>query len=100
MDNGRAMITRSCFVALLVVGLGFLLIGMAVEPFMPVFALDRVLTPEELADPEKRQATQALLERAQGNRWLIWSLAGIIVAVLSGVGLWTIWGEGRRSHNA
>jgi hypothetical protein len=63
---------------------------------MPVFALDRVLSPADLADRDKREATTALLQRAQGNRWLFWSLAGMIVVTLSGVGLWAGRGMARK----
>lgn len=89
MTNRHEVIARFCFASLLVVGLGLLLIGLVIEPMTPYIALDCVLTPTELADPIKRESMMAVLEKAEGNRWLLWALAGIIVIALSGVGLWT-----------
>jgi hypothetical protein len=79
---------RFCFKVLLVVGLLLLLFGLLVVPVSPYFQLDAVLTKAELADHENRQATLELLNRASGNQWLLWSVAGTLVSSLSAIGLW------------
>jgi len=73
---------RLCFTALLVVGIGFMLIGMFLA-VLPYTQLDHVLSPEEFTDKAKRAATLAMLKRAGGITWLLWSLAGLVLAVLS-----------------
>lgn len=83
----RSALTRLCFTALLVVGIGLLLVGMFVVPYLPYVQLDVVLNKVELADDEKKLATLALLKRANGNAWLSWSVAGLLVAGLSAIGL-------------
>ena len=88
MIHDRAAITRSCFAPLLVAGFCLIVMGLVIEPVMPWFALDRVLTPKELANPETTRSTLALLKRAQGGRWLFWALAGVFVVSISGLGLW------------
>jgi hypothetical protein len=100
MVDDRVAIARRCFAILLAVGIGLLLLGLAVEPITPAITLDRVLTSKELTDPAKRESTMALLKRAQGNRWLLWSLAGLLVVAPSGVGLWATRGRGRPSGAA
>ena len=89
MGNANTNITpaRFCFKALFVVGMGYLLIGMFLVPYLPYFQLDAVLTKAELADQGKRQATLELLKRASGNQWLFWSVAGALVSSLSAIGL-------------
>jgi hypothetical protein len=88
-STNRSALTRLCFTALLVVGIGFLLIGMFTVPYLPYFQLDAVLNKVELADEEKKLATLTLLKRANGNAWLIWSVAGLLVSGLSAIGLWS-----------
>ena len=70
----RSALTRSCFTALLVVGIGFLLIGMFVVPYLPYFQLDAVLNKVELADEEKKLATLAPAQA--GNRQRVAHLVG------------------------
>jgi hypothetical protein len=90
MSKPKMPLASICFIALFAVGGCLLFVGLLVEPYMPHFLLDHVLSPAELADSDKRDAMLALLERAQGNRWLLYSLAGISVMALSGVGLWAM----------
>ena len=86
--NANNAPVRFCFMALLVVGLVFLLFGLFVVPVSPQFQLDAVLSEVEFADQGKRQATLELFERASGNQWLLWSIAGALVSSLSAIGLW------------
>jgi hypothetical protein len=88
MSLSRPAVTRFCFAALLVLGVGLLLVGLLVVPYEPYFQLDVVLNRLELADEDKKRATLELLKRASGNRWIIWSVFGISVSGLSAVGLW------------
>src|SRR5579883_173765 len=90
MQTAPGRITQTCFIVLIAVGLGFLFVGLLVKPIMPYIQLDRVLTPEELLDPNKRDATVALLKKAAGNEWLFWTASGLVVTVTSGIGLRTI----------
>jgi hypothetical protein len=76
-----------CLAAQLIVGLLLLVVGIFVMPHMPYFQLDRVLTPTELADDNKRTATLELLIKAGGNQWLLWTIAGTTTVVLSVLGL-------------
>jgi len=90
MQCRSARAPKLCFAAMLAVGVGFVAIGLVVIPVLPYFQLDRVLSPAELADESKSAATLALLEKAAGNAWLLWSLGGLVVMVLSSVGLWAM----------
>lgn len=90
MRTSPGQTCRACFIVLLAAGLCFLFIGLLIEPFRPVFQLDAVLTPEELLDPRKRDATAALLRKAAGNEWLFWTAGGLIVTVTSILGLRTV----------
>jgi hypothetical protein len=76
-----------CLAAQLIVGLLLLVVGIFVMPYMPYFQLDRVLTPTELADDNKRTATLEMLRKASGNQWLLWTIAGTTTVVLSVLGL-------------
>jgi hypothetical protein len=76
-----------CFAVLLAVGVGLMLVGLVVVPLSPHFQLDAVLTPAELADEVKREATLGVLKRASGNQWLLWTGAGGVVVFFSAVGL-------------
>lgn len=70
-----------------VVGASLMLAAILIVPSLAYFQLDRVLTPEQLADPQTREATLVLLKKAGGNMWLVWFGAGLAVAVSAGVGL-------------
>ena len=77
-----------CFGAVIVVGVGFVCSGLFVILTLPHFQLDVVLSPSELADPQIRDATLALLKKAyKGNEWLMWTTAGAILSVIGCVGL-------------
>jgi hypothetical protein len=77
-----------CLAAQLIVDLLLLVVGIFVMPYMPYFQLDRVLTPTELADDNKRTATLELLIKVGGNQWLLWTIAGTTTVALSVLGLW------------
>jgi hypothetical protein len=85
-----------CFTAMLLIGLGFLLIGVCVVPVLPYFQLDAVLDDDELADAAKKAATLEILKRASGNQWVFWTVGGGAVAAISALGLW----KNRRSTPA
>jgi hypothetical protein len=87
MRNPRERVCRICFGVLLAVGIGFLFVGLVVVPLLPHLQLDAVLTPWELADRQKRDATLVMLKRAAGNQWLFWAAGGLVVTVTSVVGL-------------
>jgi amino acid transporter len=84
----REHICQICFGVLLLVGVGFLFVGLAVVPLLPHFQLDAVLSPGELANPDKRDATLSLLKKAAGNQWLFWAAGGLVVTCTSAIGLW------------
>jgi hypothetical protein len=84
-----------CLAAQLILGLLLLVVGLFVMPTMPYFQLDRVLTPTELEDDNKRTATLELLMKAGGNQWLLWTIAGSTTVVLSVLGLLSI---GQKVH--
>ena len=84
---------RTCRISLAVcfaMGALLMIIAVLLVPALPHFQLDRVLTFEELVDPATREATLTLLKKAQGNSYLALFLAGAIVAVAAGVGLFAL----------
>jgi hypothetical protein len=92
-NTGAVMMSRRshtalCFTSLLVVGVGFTLVGLLVIPILPAFQLDAVLSEAELRDDKVREATMALLRRAVGNGWILWTVAGLLVVMLSATGLY------------
>lgn len=87
----RLSIACICFGLSLTAGAGLAVVGVFVIPALPYFTLDAILTPEELADDAKREATLSLLHRAnRNNGWLLWTAAGLFVGVLSAIGLWSL----------
>jgi len=94
MRDSRERVCRTCFGVLLVVGVGFLFLGLIVVPLRPDFQLEVVLSPDELVDPHRRAEMLALLRRAAGNQWLFWTASGVVVIVTSGIGLWAALGLG------
>jgi len=95
--TSQERICRICFGILLAVGTGFVFVGLLVVPILPLFQLDAVLSPSELADPVKRDATRALLEKAAGNQWLFWVAGGLVVTCTSAIGLRAAWHPKRPS---
>jgi hypothetical protein len=91
MRTSRERTCRTCFGILLAIGVLFLFVGLLVVPVLPYFQLDAVLSPGELADPAKRAASLALLQKASGNQWLLWTAGGLAVTVASAVGLRAAW---------
>jgi hypothetical protein len=85
MRNSPERTCRICFLVLANVGFGFLGVGL-IMPILPYFQLDAVLTPSELADPQKVASTLALLKKAVGNEGLLWALGGLVVIVTSVIG--------------
>ncbi len=80
-------VSRFSLAACAAVGVCFMLAAVVLVPALPHFQLDGVLTPQELADVQKRDATLALLKRASGNTSLLWFAAGLLVTSCAGVGL-------------
>lgn len=78
-----------CFGITLFLGIAWVAFGLLIVPILPWVQLDRVLTPDELADPQKKEATLALLKHARGNVWLFWTGAGVCLIVVSAIGLFT-----------
>lgn len=81
------IICRTSLAACAAVGMCLMLIGVVLVPTLPHFQLDSVLTAEQLADAPTRDATLALLKRANGNLWLLWFAAGLITTSCAVVGL-------------
>jgi hypothetical protein len=76
-----------CFVSVLILGASFVAVGLLLMPVLPYFQLDAVLSPEDLANPQVHDATLAMLRKAGGNQWLLWTLAGAMLCVVGGIGL-------------
>jgi uncharacterized protein YjeT (DUF2065 family) len=83
-------------IVLLVIGLHCLSIGLVAIPLLPYLLVDSMLTPEELADEAKKQATLAMLRQQSGDAWLRWSGGGAVVSAFGVVGLWVV----RKSRTA
>ena len=94
--NTRERIYHLCFATLLLLGIGLTLIGLFMKSMLPYFQLDAVLTPEELANREKKEATLKLLQKAAGNAWFFGCFAGVSVSAISTIGLWTCRTANRR----
>jgi len=60
----------TCLKIILATGALLIMIGTAIIPFQPCIQLDAVLSPAELAVPEKAVALQ-LLKDAAGKTWSI-----------------------------
>jgi hypothetical protein len=87
MPTSQVRICRICFGVLLALGVGLLVMGLIIVPVLPHFQLDVVLTPAELADTQKREATLRMLRMATGNQWLFWTGAGLVASCASSIGL-------------
>ncbi len=89
MAFSASKLRTSCLFALLFIGVVLSLIGLLVIPSLPYVQLDAVLSPDELADDAKREATLAMLKRLNNNnQWAIWTVAGLLVVAFSAVGLY------------
>lgn len=80
---------RTCqcgFLLVMLTGAGFLAIGLFVVPILPYFQLDVVLSPAELADARVCGSTLEMLKAAGGNLWLMWTVAGIVLASIGTIG--------------
>ena len=82
--------TRLCFIGTILLGLGFLLVGLVIIPVIPHFQLDVVLTQDELTDDALRNSTLAMLKKASGNQWVVWTIGGVGQLVLGIAGLMSI----------
>lgn len=80
-------ICRFSLAVCLAVGVGLMLIAVLLIPALPHFQLDAVLTPQQLADIPTRDSTLALLKKANGNTWLLWFAAELVVTSCAGIGL-------------
>jgi hypothetical protein len=79
-------VCRYCHVVVMVVGAGFLAIGLFVVPVLPYFQLDVVLSPTELRNQQVHDATLGMLKAASGNQWLVWIAAGGLLVVTGVIG--------------
>lgn len=77
-----------CFAGTLMVGLGCLLCGAAIDTVAPHFLLDAVLTPEELQSDATRERTLAMLQKVKSAHKGYWFLTGGVLVALSALGLW------------
>lgn len=80
-------VATTCFAAILAAGIGMMVYGVVVVPIIPYAQVDVILTPEELADPAKVAATLAMLKKAVANLSLLVTLAGLVITLLSGLGV-------------
>ena len=74
------------FVFLISLSLLLLLTGVVLEPALPYFQLDVVLSPKELQDDDVRHKTLEMLQKARGNLRLLWISLGVVMTSLSGFG--------------
>ncbi len=79
--------TRLCFIATIFLGLAFLFFGIILIPVLPHFQLDVVLTQEQLKDDTLRESTLAMLKKASGIQWLIWTIGGAAQLTIGVIGL-------------
>lgn len=56
-------------------------------PVLPYFQLDAVLTEDQLKDDTMRESTLAMLKKASGNQWVIWTLGGAAQLAIGVIGL-------------
>ena len=78
---------QSCFILLLVIGIGCILGGPLLDKAVEAAKLDSVLSPEELRDDKLREHTQDLIKRTEKQYWPVWLVLGAIIVTVSGVGL-------------
>ena len=82
------VLSQLCFILVLVIGLGCIVAGPALDTTYPYFQLDVVLTPEELQDDATRERTLEELKRNDRRRdWLYWVVVGLSLVAVGGVGL-------------
>ena len=75
---------RLCFTLVMLVGIGCLVVGPALDSLYPYQKLEVVLSPEELADRQVHDQTLAILKKGSRQDWPFWVLLG---ASLIGIGL-------------
>jgi hypothetical protein len=89
-------LSQLCFILVLIIGLGCILAGPALDTTYPHFQLDVVLTPEELQDDALRERTLEDLKRNNRRRdWPFWLMVGAALVAVGGVGLFST----RRSES-
>ena len=82
----RGVLT-ACLAAVIGLGTALLLMGLLIEPLLPLHQVDVVLTPQQLADDRVRRETQEMLAKARGNIPFAWLAAGLIAVVSGATGL-------------
>ena len=87
MPHQKLRLRTICLVFLFMFGLGFGTFSIFLYQLLPYVQLDAVLTQAELVDDEKRIATLAILKKASGNLGLFWLAMGVVVSVVSAIGL-------------
>jgi hypothetical protein len=88
VDRRRFHLTITCFVILLILGLGFTLYGIFIIPMLPTVLLDVVIAPQDIADVPKRKEALSILTTAWGGVRFVWVCAGLLVVATSSLGLW------------
>ncbi len=76
-----------CFALTVAIGFGFLFLSLTLIPILPLFQLDAVLTQEQLRDKELRESTLKMLQKASGNQWILWAIAGLAQITIGVSGL-------------
>jgi hypothetical protein len=80
-------ICQVCFLLVLLIGLGCVIFGPALNAAVKAAKLDAVLSPEELTDKKVRDRTQDLIERTAKQYWPVWLGLGLMLVTVSVVGL-------------
>jgi hypothetical protein len=88
MVDRSSKLEKACLGTLLVFGIAVSLFGLIAVPGFPYIQLDRVLSRDELRDESKKEATLALLKRAQGNQAIACTGAGVFIVACSALGLY------------
>ncbi|MBA3314167.1 MAG: hypothetical protein M3552_14490 [Planctomycetota bacterium] len=79
-------VTFACSAVTICVGFFLMLMGVVIEPLLPLHQVDVVLTREQLADEEIRHHTQEMLQRARGNIPFAWLAAGLAAEASGWIG--------------
>ncbi len=88
---------RGCLLATGAIGLFTISSGVTAPALLPAVSLDVVLTPDELANPEIKADTQAMLARLweSDNSSTVWIAQGAAITIASALGLWFSRGDWR-----
>jgi len=82
-----ANIIRMCFALIVVIGIGCIFVGPALDAAYPHVKLEHVLGSDELADQATHERTLDILKRGSRTDWPVWMLLGAILFAIGFVGL-------------